>query len=509
MNLEALVTHPEGFAIAEASPCQRAICRVITGVPLAELASDPDVIAMLGGVEAVRALVPGVVPDMVVLGAAVRCLKSTIIGANALRMAYLGECSHLPAGEIPRIPIVSVDLDKSQETFAKIINAINASPRLQQLLIGKPKPDSLLIRNHSGRAVQIKMAAGSVAGRTLVARWLLGIIFDEAPRMQGKQDGAINLEDALTAIVARMLPGAQISLVGSFWAPKGKVHELVTHRFGRPDSDLVVMVATGPMLRPKLYTPEYCAKIKKADDKAYESDVMSRFADPDEALIPSVDITASTRADQGIGPTHGQTYVAIIDPATRSNAWTLTIIGTRPIGGYELCVAREWIGSRAVPLKGSRVLPEIDEAIRPFGLTEVTTDQAGYDHLTDIAELVNVGFELRLATRDDDIAVKRLPHLFTERLITIPDIRQLRQDLIALRKHPKQGGGSKPILPVTSDGRHCDYGAATLLGMQLLPDAPTAPTPPLDDEEQFCMAQQMKANFGRMNAAAVRLTGAM
>lgn len=507
MNLESLLCHPEGFGLVGATPVQRAICRVMTGEALAELTTHPDVIAMLGGAAALAKLVPGVAPDMCVLGAAVRCAKSTISAAKAVRNAYLGDCSGLAPGEIPRVPIVSVDLDKAQETFSKIVGALTSSPRLSALLMEKPKTDSVLIRNRSGRPVQIKMAAGSVAGRTLVSRWLLGIIFDEAPRMQGQEDGAINLDDALSAIIARMRPGAQIDLVGSLWAPRGKVFELITHRHGEPGRDLVVMVATGPMLRPDLYTPEYCERIRLADDRAYESDVMSRFADPETALVPSIDITAATRADKGLRASPLQTYVAVIDPATRGNGWTLVIIGTRAVGGFEVVLAKEWIGSRAKPLRGSEVLPQIDAQLKPYELTEVYTDQAGYDHLTDIAELVHVGFELRLAVRNDDIAVKRLPSLFTERRLTIPDVKQLREDLIALKRRPKQGGGSAPVLPKTADGRHCDFGAATLLAMQMLPDAPPASLPPLDDEELFCLRNQAARQQGAVTAAGRRLMG--
>lgn len=508
MNLESLLTHPEGFGLVGASVPQRAICRVMTGVPLGEYSTHPDVVAMLGGRAAVDALPVGRAPDMCLLGAAVRCAKSTIVAAKAVRNAYLGDCSGLAPGEIPRVPIVSVDLDKAQETFSKITGAVLNSPRLRALLVKEPTKDSILIRNKSGRAVEIKMAAGSVAGRTLVSRWLLGIIFDEAPRMQGQEDGVINLDDALSAVMARMRPGAQIDLVGSLWAPRGKVFELITHRFGKPGTDLVVMVANGPQLRPDLYTPEYCERIRKADDRAYEADVMSHFADPETVLIPSIEITAATRADQGLRPTPFQSYVAVIDPATRGNGWTLVVIGTKPQGGFELVLAREWIGSRAEPLKGSRVLPEIDAALAPYGVTIVDTDQAGFDHLSDIAELVNVSFELRLATRDDDLACKRLPLLFTEHRMTIPDVTQLRADLIALKRRPKQGGGSAPVLPKTADGRHCDYGAAVLLAMQVLPEHALPPATALDDETLFCLRMQEQANQGAMHAAGMRLMGA-
>lgn len=507
MNLEALLVHEEGFGLVNASIPQRAICRVMTGEPLGEYAQHPDVVAMLGGRDAVARL-PARAPDMCLLGAAVRCAKSTIVAAKAVRNAYLGDCSGLAPGEIPRVPIVSVDLDKAQETFSKITGALCNSPRLSGLLAKKPTADSVLIRNRSGRLVEIKMAAGAVAGRSLVSRWLLGIIFDEAPRMQGQEDGVINLDDALSAVMARMRPGAQIDLVGSLWAPRGKVFELITHRFGKPGADLVVMVANGPQLRPDMYTPEYCERIRLADDRAFEADVMSRFADPETVLIPSVEITAATRVDEGLRATPFMSYVAIIDPATRGNGWTLVVIGTKPQGGYELVLAREWIGSRAEPLKGSRVLPEIDAALQPYGVTEVHTDQAGYDHLVDIAELVHVGFELRLVTRDDGVACKRLPALFTEHRLTLPDVKQLRADLIALKRKPKQGGGSAPVLPKTADGRHCDYGAAVLLAMQVLPEAAEADPPALDDETLFCLKMQAQAEQGPVFAAGMRLMGA-
>lgn len=508
MNLESLLTHPEGFGLTGASIPQRAICRVMTGVPLAEYATHPDVVAMLGGPEAVARLDGAPAPDMCLLGAAVRCAKSTIVAAKAVRNAYLGDCTGLAPGEIPRVPIVSVDLDKAQETFSKITGAVLNSPRLIGLLVKPPTKDSILIRNRSGRPVEIKMAAGSVAGRTLVSRWLLGIIFDEAPRMQGQEDGVINLDDALSAVVARMRPGAQIDLVGSLWAPRGKVFELITHRFGKPGPDLVVMVANGPQLRPELYTPEYCERIRKTDDRAYEADVMSHFADPETVLIPSVEITAATRADEGLRATPYMAYIAVIDPATRGNGWTLIVIGTKPQGGYELVLAREWIGSRSAPLKGSQVLPAIGAALEPYGVDAVHTDQAGYDHLVDIAELVHVSFELRLVTRDDDVACKRLPALFTERRLTLPDVKQLRADLIALKRRPKQGGGSAPVLPKTADGRHCDYGAAVLLAMQVLPEHAEAPLPALDEETLFCLKMQEQINQGPMHAAGMRLMGA-
>jgi hypothetical protein len=506
VNLELLLESKDGFCVP-LTPVQRAIARVMTGEPLLELANDPDVVTMLGGRNAIDSL-PTVAPDMVVLGAAVRCGKSTLVAAKALRNAYLGDCSGLAPGEVPRVAILSVDLDKSRETFSKITGALLNSPVLSQLLVKPPGTDSVLVRNQSGRTVEIKCVAGSRAGKTLVSRWLLGFIGDEAPRMVGAEDGVVNLDDALSAIVARMRPGAQIDLVGSPWAPSGKFFELVTQRHGQPGKDVVVMVATGPMLRPALYTPEYCERIRLADDRAFEADVMARFADSETALLPSVDVTAATRQDSQMRPVFGWEYVAVMDPATRGNGWTLVVVGSDGYGRFEVALVKEWVGSRARPLRASVVLGEIDAALEPYGITEVYSDQWGFDILQNVAELIETRFVLLKVDRDDEISSKRIVQLLTEHMIGLPDIKQLRQDLIAIKRRPRQAGGSQIVLPTTADGRHCDMGACMLIAAQVLPDAhkPKA-IPALDDEEAFCMRARQVRSQGAMNTAASRLIG--
>jgi hypothetical protein len=507
VNLEALLESPQGFSVP-LTPVQRAIARIMTGEPLKELADNAEVAEMLGGVAAVAAL-PSTAPNMLVLGAAVRCGKSTLVAAKALRNAYLGDCSGLAPGEIPRVAILSVDLDKSRETFSKIVGALTESPVLSQLLVkGKPPgKDSVLVRNKSGRTVEIKVVAGARAGKTLVSRWLLGFIADEAPRMVGAEDGVINLDDALSAIIARMRPGAQIDLVGSPWAPSGTFYELVTKRHGKPGADMVVMLATGPMLRPALYTPEYCERIRLADDRAYEADVMARFSDSESSLLPSVDVAAAVRTytEQRAAP--GWEYVAVMDPATRGNGWTLVVIGVSPAGEYEIVLAREWIGSRSKPLKASVVMLEMGQALAPYDVDDVYTDQWGFDILKDVAELVDAGFGLLQVDRDDEIAGKRIVQMLTEHRLALPDNKQLRQDLVGIKRKPRQGGGSQIVLPTTADGRHCDYGAAVLLAMQVLPTTPVAELPAMSEEDQYCLAMQLRQSEGATNAAARRLMG--
>lgn len=508
MDLEAVLTDPEGFGLTTASDAQRAVCRVIAGEPLAELAANDNVIAMLGGQQSV-ALLPSAPPRLVCLGAAVRCAKSTIVAAAAVCAAYNGDCTGLANGEVPRINIVSVDLDKAKETFSKLVGAIVNSPHLSSLLVGRPGKDSVTIRNHSGWPVEIKMVAGARAGETLISRWCLGAIFDEAPRMLGQSDGVVNLDDALSAIRARMRPGAQIFLVGSLWAPRGPVFDLVQARFGKPGADVVVIIASGPQLRPDLYTPEYCAQIQLDDDRTYNSDVLSKFADPEDAMLSSVDVAACARANDNIIPfVYGQHYAAIMDPATRGNGWTLLILTMAPGELWQVVLAREWVGSRQAPLRASDVLAEMAADLLPYELFEVYTDQWGFDLLQNIAELANTGLVFTMLTRDDMTDGKRLETLFGKRQLSLPANRQLRADLIALKKRPRQQGGSQIVFPKTADGRHCDYAAALLLAMQALPEAAVAnDAPTMTEDERLAIEMLVQTGRSPYNNALDRMMG--
>jgi len=407
------------------------------------------------------------------------------------------------------VPIISVRLDQANETFAKLVGAVTSSPHLASLLMGKPTADTIRIRNRSGWPVDIKVTAGSRAGQSLISRWLLGMIADEAPRMIGEEDGVINLSHSLTAIAARMRPGAQVFLVGSLWAPRGPVFDLVQERFGKPGEDCVVMIASGPQLRPELYTPEYCERIKQDNDMTYECDVMSRFAQPEDAMLSSVDVAACQRANDNIIPfKYGQQYAAIMDPATRGNGWTLVVLTMAPGEIWQVVLAREWVGSRQSPLRASDVLSEMAADLLPYELFEVHTDQWGFDLLQNIAELANTGLLFTMLTRDDEVDGKRLETLFGKRQLSLPANRQMRADLIALKKRPRQQGGSQIVFPKTADGRHCDYAAALLLAMQALPDAAIAnDAPTMTEDERLAIEMLVQTGRQPFNNALDRMMG--
>ncbi|HEY6921938.1 MAG TPA: hypothetical protein VI653_00605, partial [Steroidobacteraceae bacterium] len=301
MNLESLLTAPDGFQLETATPLQRAICRMETGEPLEELASRDDVIEAIGGVQALGML-PDVAPAISVLMAAVRTAKSQKAAAKAFRATQVCSLDKLKDGEFARYSVLSIDKDKANAVYEHLVGKIQASPILSSALLRPPAGESVWLMNVSEdkagntvkRAVEIRVMAGKRAGGAVVARWSVGATLDEAPRMNGSEH-VVNLPDVLTGLKARLLPGAQVDLIGSPWAPAGPIYDMYVDRYGRPGADLLFMIAKGPDMHPAHFTPEFCASLNRpksegGDPEAYRTDVLAQFCDPPDSLLSSIDV---------------------------------------------------------------------------------------------------------------------------------------------------------------------------------------------------------------------------
>jgi hypothetical protein len=483
LPLERLLTSEHGFALTAASPLQRAICRIIDGTSLQKLATDPDVIAALGGPGAVASL-PAKGPEEVVNVSAIRTAKSMTAAATAIRASQTVSIEHLGPGEIPRVAIVSLTLDLAQVVYRHIVGTMEARPHLARLLVGKPTTDTVLVKHPSGRHIEIKVSPLASAGSSLVARWLAGVIFDEAPRMIGQEGGLRNLTDARAAAIGRLLPGAQMITIGSPWAPFGPVYELVQEHFGKPSPRIVVIRSTGPAANPKWFTPQLCERLRQTDPVAHRTDVLGEFVDPESALIASSELEAVTRqAPAELPYEDGFEYSAAMDPATRGNAWTLVVATRQRVSGQPqrtkqvVVCARQWVGSKVEPLSPDRVLGEIAAVCKSYRVDMVTTDQFAADALRDIAD--RHGLVLRVETITAQKKVELFENMRTkiaEGDVELPPDPVLRSDLLSIRKRVTQSGISFE-LPKTADGRHADFAPAVALVLAQHVDAPALDAP--------------------------------
>lgn len=499
LTLEGILTGSKGFGLTAATAVQRAVCRVIDGLQLGDLADHPRVIRALGGKEATAVpaalLAPAGRPRKVFYIAGIRGAKTESIAAHAVRSALSVDVSRLSPGDVPRYSILSTSLDIAKVAFNDhLVGKIMASPVLRGLMLDEPTSDALLLRHPSGRPVEIKIVAGARAGATLVARWSAGMAADEAPRMHG-DEAVVNFGDSMRAVEGRLLPGAQILAFGSPWAPEGPVYDTTITRWGTPGPDLVVIRAPAYDLNPVHWTPEACAQLLKESPDTYRTDVDAEFADPETALLSSVEVERAIRPGEVTLPARrGRQYAAAMDPATRGNAWTIAVAHIEG-GKLVIDLARQWQGSKADPLSPRTVLGEMAALLRPYGVEFLLTDQWGFDFAREPASDVGlVLVEKTWTAASKLLAFDALRLRLSTDAIELPPDPTLRADLLSVRRRVTTNGVAIH-LPTTGDGRHADYASAlAMLAAEYIAEM-SLPPPPPDDEaalEAAVIAQEQR-----------------
>jgi hypothetical protein len=271
-------------------------------------------------------------------------------------------------------------------------------------------------------------------------------------------------------------------LVGSPNIPFGPLFDLDREHFGRPTESVVVIHGRGPLLNPVWWTPERIEKMRNSREgsvqRSYVTDVLGKFADSEDQLFSSSVVDAAMRkGPEVIAARPGHSYVAAIDPAMRGNAWTLVIVGCDGFSeagepSYYVAVSKQWRGTKVQPLRPDVVLREIARDLKGYGLNEVWSDGHQIDSLQVIAEQEGLRIAEAFATAEDNVQrVENIRLLLeSERLQLSPD-RMLRADLLRVRRKVNQKNTTM-AMPVTADGRHCDFVPSLGLCLQFPPTAP-------------------------------------
>jgi hypothetical protein len=473
ITTEGLLTSKDGFGLSTATPVQRASCRVGDGLPLGDLAHHPDVIEAFGGEAAIAALPSehGLKPVEFYDVSSPRTAKTMRAVCRAIVASQTVDLSDLKVGEVPRVSIMSLKLDTADVPFRLLTGCLRRSEVLRSLIVSIGS-DCVEVRHPSGRTVEISVVAGGRAAGGLVARWSAGLIADEGTRMQG-DEAVANLPDSLTAIRERLLPGAQIQVIGQPHAPFGPVYEAFQQYFGHPTDEVAVMRTTGPAGNPSYWSRSRLEKLKLRDESAWRVAEFADFLSPESSLFSATALDAATRAAPIALPPSADgwvTHACAIDPATRGNAWTLIVLQcdahdpNRP--RYLVALAHQWVGSKAHPLRTDLVLTELARMVRPYGIREVWTDQWSIDALVPQARAVFLTLRQRNVTALERVDMYgTASQLIEGARLELPPLQQLREDLLRVKKRVTQGGVAIE-LPRTGDGRHCDFAPALVLAIQ-------------------------------------------
>jgi hypothetical protein len=464
ITVEKLLTSKAGFGITTATAVQRAGARVVDGRPLRELRAHLDVVAAFGGPEAIAELPSerGIKPAEFYNVASPRTAKTSGAVAAAIVATQTVDVSGVGPGEVPRCSILSLTLDVADVPFRRLVGVMQSSKVLRPLLL-EVGSDSVLVRHPSGKPVEIACVAGSRAAGQLVARWSVGLIADEATRMASRDEAVANLDDALSAIRERQLPGAQIQGIGSPHAPFGPMYEIVGSYFGKPTEQVVVMRTTGPAGNPKHWTEERLERLRERDESAWRIVALGEFLDPETGLLSPVAVRKHTREEPlELSPIAGGTYFAACDPSEgqeHGNAWTLVIVQAYQhddrLPAFRVVCAKEY---RGLGVEGC--IEAMAEDCQRYGVRDVETDRYAAGANQALARRYRLRLQPRVTTPssrlEDFTNLAQLIH--TGRVELSPD-RTLRRDLLGVKKRVTQTGVTIH-LPKTRDGRHSDFAPA-------------------------------------------------
>jgi hypothetical protein len=169
-----------------------------------------------------------------------------------------------------------------------------------------------------------------------------------------------------------------------------------------------------------------------------------------------------------------------MDPAKRRNAWTLVIGGRVYLPNVTdgsflvvVAVARQWVPEPGKPLDPKVVLKEIATLCSGYGLVEVYTDQWKHEELAFLGQkagLIITDYELASGDAAQLFDALRLRVL--SRGIELHPDPYVRNDLLAIQKLVRRSKVTMD-LPVTADGRHCDYAPAIALLNEVASRAPS------------------------------------
>lgn len=503
-TMEELFTSDDYFGVSTATPLQRAICRIVDGLPLGDLAKHPHVLEAIGDV---GALEPGHRPKEVCIYSGIRTGKSLFTACCAVRAALTVDLGHLRPGEEARISVLATDTDKARVVHMHIIAAIQEKPTLKALLTLPPRAkrlrneddlpgvtkDSIWLEHPSGRKIEITTVAGARAGASLVGRWCAGVIFDEQPRMVGSDDGAvINFDDAAASVRRRLLDGAQMLCVGSPFAPTGPAWKAVQEHWKRPKRDMVVIKARGDWLNPSWWTPEKQEETRLASIKEYKTEFLGEFADGDAAALDPELVGLTARPIGRAIPYGSCKPVGFLDSSQgRGDAWSYAIgqwvygtsrgpeqvgftdegnpiyvehpdvdpVQNKPVPTLHMTDVNSVEGKFRQTLTSDQIIEHISSLMKQNGVTDVYGDQHQAYVLESSFQRHGVRYHtMNWTNRSKSDAVSSIRRWLTDKTILIdgPKGAACRQELIELREKPLPSGGYVYEAP---RGKHDDLAA--------------------------------------------------
>jgi hypothetical protein len=413
--------------------------------------------------------------------------KSSTLCRLAVVEALWGQHA-VPPGDVGVVAVVSArrpDALERLRTIGAILDAIGVRYTT--------KGDSLELLD---RRVVFTVFTASIAGVSGFTS--IFVLLDEVAKWRDSDTGA----NPAAIVIASVAPTLATQKNGRMVLSSSPMGLMDAHAdaYGR-GSNAGQMVAHAPSWVANPTLSEERTRELESDEVAWAREYAAiPQAEGETSHLTESMVNRCTRSVEGdLEPDERHHYVAVIDPATRGNAWTLVVatLGDRAVRRVVLC--REWRGSKKAPLSPSGVFGEIAKLIRPYRLGHVISDQFSEDSLRELARLRGLTLVVQAWTAPLKAdAYDGLKTLGQATLLDLPPDPVLKTDLLGIRVKLTRSGVSYEL--ATQGARHSDYAPA--VGMAVMEcRVPPRPVPLGDDDEfrkRFLSELEREKRRGRM-----------
>jgi hypothetical protein len=291
---------------------------------------------------------------------------------SAARGAWLASCrdwsKYRKPGQRLWGLIYAADQDQGAETFGYLKGFYTEIPALAAM-VEKIGRDRIALKN----GVTIRVAVANF--RRLRGRTVVFAVCDELAFWHDGDTSLNPASEVLRALRPGLLttaPDSELLIISSKYRRQGVAYDLWKANFGRDDSG--VLVAEGPTLLFNTTVPaEEVERALREDPVGARAEYAGEWRDDLESYV-SPEIVDQATAKGRLYLPHDQRFrhVAFCDPAGGSGQDSMTLAIARREGGKAVvCLVREW-RPRFNP---DRVVAEIAETLRAYGLARVTGDR--------------------------------------------------------------------------------------------------------------------------------------
>lgn len=411
--------------------------------------------------------------------------KSSSLSRLAVVEALYGH-HKVPPGDTGVVAIVSTTLAEASDrltTICAILDALAVPYR--------PWGDGVRGIRLVGRRVGFRVFAASIAGVSGFTGIFL--LLDEVAKWKDKETGANPAGEVIRSITPTVAtqPNARQVLSSS---PFGMLDaHFDAFELGDTDAQVTAQAASWEA-NPTL--TEAATHELEPDEGAWLREYKAvPQAEVESSLLSEVLIDSATRPHPlTVAYEEGRRYVAAMDPATRTNAWTLVVATQGWDGVRRVVLAREWRPQPGIKLVPGAVLAEIRLLIAPYGppdkpLRRVVTDQHAADMLAELGRTAGlVLLEQPWTPQNKKDAYEHVRLLLQDGKLELPPDPWVKIDLLGIRKVIRRSGVSYEL--AEQRGRHSDYAPAIALAVDdsrwrgTNPD-PDIPVPQADQKKKF------------------------